>query len=796
MFKTHGILGQNARNLDYIKWYNTKFARRLADSKLKTKDFLRAKKVAVPKTIAILKGHDEIKLDEVAAWEPPFVVKPNNGYGGKGIIVIDERDSGGNFISNTWDSYSPQAMVEHLSYIIDGFFSLSGFRDKAMIEKKIVLDEEIDLLGKFGLPDIRIICFNNVPIMAMIRIPTQKSEWKANLHLWACAAGIDIGTWKLTYITQNSKIIKTVPWIGDVRGIKIPKWKDILTLAVKVQYVTGIGYLGCDIVLDREDGPLLLEMNVRAGLEVQVANMAPLRERLDRVEWVNINSPEKWVRLGRDLFSGDIEEKIKNISGKDVLGAREYITLEYNEKNFKYISEIQISHSASYLDEEFARDVLQLSSEELDHGKIKLKASILGENKNIKFKIKDLWDTKIVLWNNCLKGFLIDPFKYRKWELPISEDNDALKGKNTAIHKRYLDQLAALDKDLIDIDKKLVILSKITPNNLAEEKQKFIESKWEYIPEFSYNEIQLDFEQYITKLEKIEVPDIPLSSIYTRKKEEIKHKILFLKACSEQNIKDMNFHNEALYWKIIDENLEFCKDKMNSKDQMRPEDELLSVSEMKDMINKFNHIYGIKIRLQVADRAARFVMKWDTLIVRNNATVGKKEMRSIIAHEIEGHYLRKVNGRNMAYSIFGRGTAGYIEIDEWIATYNQNRFLTPKDAKYHKQFEWYYFLNYAKNHSYEGFVKKLLEYYGDDYEEVFAYIAKIKRWAKDVTSSYIFNKWVVYINGYLKVDDYINTGGDLKELYLAKMTIEDLQDLKDSYFLKLNFNDLKVPFFL
>ncbi|USN59493.1 MAG: hypothetical protein H6767_06690 [Candidatus Peribacteria bacterium] len=98
-------------------------------------------------------------------------------------------------------------------------------------------------------------------------------------------------------------------------------------MAVRVQQVTGLGYLGCDIVLDEKEGPLLLEMNARAGLELQVANLAPLRDRLDRVEGIYIQTVEKGVRVGKDLFSGDLEEKIKSISGKKVLGDREYITL-------------------------------------------------------------------------------------------------------------------------------------------------------------------------------------------------------------------------------------------------------------------------------------------------------------------------------------------------------------------------------------------------------------------------------------------------------------------------------------
>ena len=65
--------------------------------------------------------------------------------------------------------------MEHLGDIIDGFYSLSGSRDKVLVEKKIILNHEVDLLGKYGLPDIRIIVFNMVPIMAMLRVPTEKS---------------------------------------------------------------------------------------------------------------------------------------------------------------------------------------------------------------------------------------------------------------------------------------------------------------------------------------------------------------------------------------------------------------------------------------------------------------------------------------------------------------------------------------------------------------------------------------------------------------------------------------------
>jgi len=50
--------------------------------------------------------------------------------------------------------------------------------------------------------------------------------------------------------------------------------------------------------------------------------------------------------------------------------------------------------------------------------------------------------------------------------------------------------------------------------------------------------------------------------------------------------------------------------------------------------------------------------------MREGSCVGKKEIRSIIAHEVEGHYLRRINGRRSDLRLFSRGSAQYIETDE------------------------------------------------------------------------------------------------------------------------------------
>jgi len=791
-FRSHWLLGQNARNLKYIKWGNFLVAKKLADSKLSTKKFLAGHKVAVPETLWILKKHAQVNVETIKWYEPPFVIKPNNGYWGKWILIIDSMSSDGSFVTNSWDTYTAEKLAEHFVYILDGFYSLSGWRDTVLIEKKIVLTKEIELLWKYGLPDLRIVAYNMVPVMAMIRIPTAESDGKANIHGWACAAWIDIWSWRITYISKWWKLVKSVPGIGDIRGTIIPEWDKILSLAVQVQQATWIKFLGCDVVLDERDGPLLLEINIRPWLEIQNVNLAPLGARLDKVEWVEVNSVEKWVRIGRDLFSWDIEEKITSLSGKKVVWSREYLKIFHEEKTFNYIADIHISKGDSFMSPDFAQDILKL--ELWEKTRLRLECEILGVPKSVNFKIKSGLEENIILWKNSLKSFLIDPFKYKKWENPIFLDMQWEKWKNTAITKTHQAQLLALDEAIMKIDKKLLILKYVTPTNIESQRQIFIEKLWDYVPKFEYQEFPFSLDELEHELKIIEIPDIPGSELYAKKQEEIHNKIRFLRAFTEQNASDMTLYSKKIFWDIIDENFDTAKEKITLRDNIKTEDEYLTYSDIKDYMKKFNHIYGIKVKIIEADTTARFTMKGDTLVFRKWATVWKREMRSIIAHEIEWHYLRKINGRKSDFSILARGTARYIETDEWIAIYNQNRFITPADKKYYSIFERYYFVWYALKHSYRRLVKHLAEFYDEDYERVFAFMLRLKRGFVDPSKEGVFMKDVVYVNGFLSVESYLESGWTLEALYVWKFHLDDMETLTPQSLFMQHKKDIVIPF--
>jgi glutathione synthase/RimK-type ligase-like ATP-grasp enzyme len=70
--------------------------------------------------------------------------------------------------------------------------------------------------------------------------------------------------------------------------------------------MTGLGYLGVDMVIDQERGPLLLELNARPGLQIQVANQKGLLKHLEFIDKAPSNiftTPETRVAWALDAFT-------------------------------------------------------------------------------------------------------------------------------------------------------------------------------------------------------------------------------------------------------------------------------------------------------------------------------------------------------------------------------------------------------------------------------------------------------------------------------------------------------------
>ena len=302
----HGVLGINRRNAQYTLPCNPRDRYPLVDDKLLTKELAARAGVAVPELYGVVEIQREVRhVPERLAKYRDFVVKPARGSQGDGILVITGR---AHELYRVADGsvLDDEDMCFHVSNILSGVYSLGGQTDKALIEYRVNFDPVFEAITHRGVPDVRIIVYRGVPIMAMVRLPTRLSGGKANLHQGAIGTGVDIATGKTLTAVWRTEIVSEHPDTGNpVSGVRIPHWDTLLDLAARSYELTGLGYQGIDIVLDRDKGPLILELNARPGLAIQIANQAGLGPRLEMAEreLPNLHTVAQRVAFARERFA-------------------------------------------------------------------------------------------------------------------------------------------------------------------------------------------------------------------------------------------------------------------------------------------------------------------------------------------------------------------------------------------------------------------------------------------------------------------------------------------------------------
>ncbi|MGB3730110.1 MAG: alpha-L-glutamate ligase-like protein [Thermodesulfobacteriota bacterium] len=311
-----GVLGLNERNADYISRLNPRRFYPRVDDKVLTKKLSLDAGMAVPELYGVIRNQGEVRnFSEIVAERDSFVVKPAQGSGGDGILVVTGRSQ------RRRDSFrlasglliTAGQIEHHISNIVSGQYSLSGNPDNALIEYCVKFDPIFADVSYQGVPDIRVIVYRGYPVMAMVRLPTRASDGKANLHQGAVGAGVDmsLGT-TLTGVLGTEVVDEHLDTGALIAGLQIPQWDFILQSSSRGYEVTGLGYLGVDMVIDSEQGPLILEMNARPGLNIQIANGTGMASRLARVDEMfdATAAPEERASISRREFSADRQTSI------------------------------------------------------------------------------------------------------------------------------------------------------------------------------------------------------------------------------------------------------------------------------------------------------------------------------------------------------------------------------------------------------------------------------------------------------------------------------------------------------
>ena len=424
--KLTSILGLNARSQLFAYRYNSRRGKNIADSKIQTAGVLKRAGVPHPRIYKILRDPSGITTFDWNTLPDRFALKPSRGLGGAGIIVVKKRLVDGGWLTTQKERITEGDLKLHALDILEGAYSMGNIPDVAFVQEYVGRHPVFRRWAYRGTPDIRVIIFNKVPVMAMLRLPTKESGGRANLHQGAIGVGVDIATGITTKaIWHGDQIVFKPGTTRKLRGLKIPNWNQVLETAVNAQIASHLGYIGVDMVLHPDKGPMVLEMNAQPGLQIQLANMEGLRRRLERVDDLEVRDAEHGVKIAKALFAGRFADRAAAMDGiKTIKAVEEVKVLSGTLYKIPVLAKIDTGAWSSAIDKKFAKEIGILNKNKVLWYKKKLSA--LGEEERpvipVTFwlagtKIKTdmtvadrkLLRYQILIGREDLQGFLVSP---------------------------------------------------------------------------------------------------------------------------------------------------------------------------------------------------------------------------------------------------------------------------------------------------------------------------------------------------------------------------------------------------
>ncbi len=760
----------NARNLRYIRTKNSSESVSLADSKLKTKRFLSSRGIPFAETYRIITSQQELKLFSLKSIEADdFVIKPNKGSGGRGILIVKREEDGYSIQDELW---TDEDINLHMIDILHGSFSLYG-SDKVVIEELLTPGEEFTSYCRHGLADIRIIVYNYVPVTAMIRMPTASSGGKANLAQWWVWLGLNIANGQVISLFQNKKSYTGhfPPEYASLQGKMLPYWDEILLYSSQIQVYTKLGYLALDWVITK-NGPKLLEINARAWLEIQNVNLVPLSARLRKIEDLKILSPEKWVEIAKALFQTDtisdvIGKKVVYKEQKGYIGDHEITLLVDLNKNDTFVSSDILEHTG---------DPIAITSDSQVNISVK------------SYKILNGRRWVVILGSTIMEEYLISPKKY------IDE-------KPQPGTEKWTEEILSFDERVHTLSKRLNLSSFLKPDNYFQELDRFIEYPTGYNPVFEYHfpddektvKLSKEIEQLEQEWEALKKNGHIIADLYIEKIWELRHKLLLLNSYKNEDFERILSLNKVLFWETNEALLESAKEKVGLIHTLSSEKinemlgRVLTLEEVTAAIYEYFDAQNIKkIPISIeAGNLSRMSVSYGKSVkihVAKNSVIRENEIPAILSHEIGTHFRRYLSGKQTGLKLFEYGTGYYLSDEEWLAIYRSFEHLPEgyeKNAMYLK----YYLLSLSDTLSFSETVELLRTLSpGKMLDSIFSDAVRLKRgtihtgvrWIPGTT----YQKDKIYLDGYARIKNWLESGGDMEKLFYGKIKIADLKILE------------------
>lgn len=814
-----GILWNNARNLNYIKKFNNKKGIRLANNKLETKNFLSERGIPFAKTYGVINNRHELyDFDFNFLPKKNFVVKPNQWSKGQWVAVVKYEAEAPLYssdstplvkkrkhlirLSSFWRQFFPNRESHKLGHfrigeellsdnefrtrlvdILDGKHSMTVGGDSIIVEEKLLPGELFKQFCEYGLADIRVIVFNLVPVATMIRVPTQYSHGKANLAQWGIGLGIEVWTGKVTSLLFKNRIYKTTfpPEFAHFQGQRIPYRNDILFLSSKVQYFVNLWYLALDWVITNE-GPKLLEINARAGLEVQKVTTIKLKNVLRKIEDLNIKDPERGVEIAKTLFTS---EKKDSLLSSKVLYLSQYgkLLIKDTEEETKIdvVVEVDLHKANNYISKTLQE---KIKEKKVDYSLDLYENDIIF--KKLKFaSMENLHDNKIIIGNKTAAAFLIKPLHKTLAQIEIINPAYLLAEEKI--------KLQSIDQKVEQLHKRLNLSSRLRPTNYFSELDKFITLQGKYNPTFTYKwphdtKLQEAANQIRILQDKLKKLKSPLKNLFVDKLDELEKRRSLILAYKQQDFAQINYYNAQLFGDFDEDLLKMAREKVLDRQESRSLDpdkpsvlgKSLKLSEIEDTIDKYllsKKIYWVDIvfSYDTLSRISVIMGKEIRISISKSAVFKEKWLLATMAHEIDTHLVRYLNGVKSWWKIFKSWTAYYRKDEEGLAIWNGNTVL-PDDYEKISMYKKYFLTKELMKYSFSKSADFIRFTYPErSMEGIFKAIIRSKRGIIDTSQTGVgYYKDKIYVEWYHKIALAAQQEQDFSPMYKGKIKLEDI----------------------
>tara|TARA_Y100000310_G_C20600468_1_gene772743 strand:+ start:216 stop:1334 length:1119 start_codon:yes stop_codon:yes gene_type:complete len=338
---------------------------------------------------------------------------------------------------------------------------------------------------------------------------------------------------------------------------------------------------------------------------------------------------------------------------------------------------------------------------------------------------------------------------------------------------RVRKEIKKADKLLQDASQQLP-LSIITPTNERSVRQQVLSNKIKN-PVLKYRTPTvnlLDLRRKVSSL-TIEERDV-VDSFIVEKQMDIIRKIDLVNSIgcfdfTDKSVKLYGLPSASLVSKAYDVLTQPCpksipSPKVKSKD---------AIAIIKTNLEKFGLPYKVKKAELVT--SAVIAANRKLIVLKKKARFSEQFINRLIVHEIGTHALRFGNGATQKLKIFANGLSQYLETEEGLAAYNEERFHVSQPSYMRNYAGRVIAVHMAQEHDFHATYKELRKYFPK--KTAFQLTLRAKRGLSNTNMAGGFTKDHLYFKGYLKVKAYAEKN-NIDDLYYGKIGLDDLPFLK------------------